>query len=69
MTRKTSTPKWLSILRKMYLYIGGTTIYSIIEYFNLSKEATKMVIEIYGAGAIFIQAYCDAYFIKSKNEG
>lgn len=66
MARKTKTPKWLSILRKLYLYIGGTTMYTIIEYFNLSHEATKLVVELYGLGAISIQLICDAYFVKDK---
>jgi len=66
MSRKTKTPKWLSIVRKLYLYIGGTAIYTLIEYFELSQKDTKLAIEVYGFVAIAIQLTCDAYFLKES---
>lgn len=68
MARKTRTPKWLSIVRKLYLYIGGTTMYTIVEYVGLSHEQTKLAIELYGLGAIAIQLICDTYFVKEKED-
>lgn len=68
MARKTRTPKWLSILRKLYLYIGGTTMYTIIEYMQLSHEQTKLAVELYGFGAIAIQVICDTYFVAENPE-
>ena len=67
MSRKTKTPKWLSIVRKLYLYIGGTAIYTLIEYFELNQKDTKLAIEVYGFVAIAIQLTCDAYFFAEDS--
>lgn len=67
MSRKTKTPRWLSIVRKLYIYIGISTIYAVLEYFNLNPKEMKLSIELYGFGAIAIQVICDAYFLKESD--
>lgn len=65
MSRKTNTPKWLSIVRKIYLYVGATAIYSIVDV--LSIKDTKLIVEIYGVIGFGIQVFCDTYYKKETN--
>lgn len=67
MARKTKTPRWLSIVRKLYIYIGVGTIYAVLEYLKLNPTEMKLAIELYGFGAIAIQVICDAYFLKDDS--
>lgn len=67
MSRKTKTPKWLSILRKLYTYIGTTGIFTALTgRFGLTAEDMVLILEIYIIGGFAIQTVCDTFFIKEK---
>lgn len=67
MSRKTRTPKWLSILRKLYTYIGVSGLFTAIQgKWGISAEDMLFIVELYLAGAVAIQTICDTYYIKEE---
>ena len=62
--RKTKTPRWLSIARKMYTYIGAGTLVTILKTMKLTPEQMVYWVEGYLAIQYLIQVTCDAYFFK-----
>lgn len=66
--RSKVTPKWLSILRKVYTYGGIATIISMLEgRWGLTLKDVALILELYGIGAIIIQALCDASSQKTED--
>ena len=66
MARKTNTPRWVSITRKLYNYLGNTGFF--IEYFagNISDHTMVRILLIYNFGGFIIQTIADAYFKPDK---
>lgn len=67
MARKTKTPRWLSIVRKLYSYIGISSLFTVIAgKYGISAETMLFVVEIYLAGSFAIQTICDAFYLKEE---
>jgi len=72
MSRKTRTPKGLSILRKFWAYIGNLGI--LATYFGETVTDHDMVriMVVFNAIGFLIQTVCDTYYrkepIESKDE-
>lgn len=65
MARTKVTPKWLSILRKIWTYGGATTIISMLEgRFGLLPKDVLLMIELWALIGAIIQAICDTSFAK-----
>ena len=65
--RKTITPKWLSITRKVYTYIGSTSLFTALGgMWDLDKDQVILITTIYLIGLNLIQTICDASFQKEK---
>lgn len=66
--RKKITPKWLSITRKVYTYIGSTSLFTALGgMWNLDKDQIILMTTVYLIGLNLIQTICDASFQKEKN--
>ena len=68
MARKTKTPQWLSIARKMWTYLGNTTLASIYGAELINEHQMIVVGIIFNAVGFFIQVMCDTYFIADKQQ-
>lgn len=68
MSRKTHTPKGLSILRKFWAYIGNLGI--LATYFGETVTDHDMVriMIVFNAFGFLIQTVCDTYFLKERAE-
>jgi hypothetical protein len=68
MARKTRTPKGLSILRKLWTYIGNGGI--MATYFGeaISDHRMVQIMIIYNIIGFAIQTICDTYFVQEKPE-
>jgi hypothetical protein len=65
MARKTKTPRSVSILRKLYTYLGASGLFTAISgKFGIDSETMILIVELYLMGQIVIQVICDAYFFK-----
>lgn len=66
MSRKTRTPKWLSILRKLWTYLGNGGL--LTAYFGEAVSDHRMVqiMVIYNIVGFMIQTFCDTYFLPEK---
>lgn len=63
--RKKITPLWLSIMRKIYTYVGATALFSMLEgRFGLLPKDILLIIELYMFGGVVIQIICDASYAK-----
>lgn len=67
MTRKTRTPQWLSIVRKLWTYLGNTTLASVYAADLINDHQAVIAGIVFNAVAFTIQLFCDTYFIKEKN--
>jgi hypothetical protein len=66
--RKKITPKWLSITRKVYTYIGSTSLFTAIGgMWDLSKDEVIFITTLYLIGLNLIQTICDASYQKEKD--
>lgn len=66
--RKKITPKWLSITRKVYTYIGSTSLFTALGgMWDLDKDQIILMTTVYLIGLNLIQTICDASFQKEKN--
>lgn len=66
MARKTKTPKWLSVLRKMWTYIGNTILASTYFSEAINEHTLLQITIIFNTIGFLIQTVCDTYFIKEK---
>jgi len=65
--RKTSTPRWVSILRKLYTYIGGSGMFTAVSgKFGIDAETMLLIVEIYLMGQVAIQIIADTYYKPEK---
>ena len=68
MSRKTKTPKALSIFRKLYAYLGATGFSTLlIGKWGITEKDMLLILELYMYGGVFIQVVCDAYFFKEDS--
>ena len=68
MARKTKTPRWLSIFRRLYAYLGVTGLSTVlIGRYGISADDMLFAVEIYLYGAFAIQTICDAFFFKDES--
>lgn len=68
MSRKTRTPKWVSITRKLYTYIGGSGMFAVISgKYGISDSDMLFIVELYLMGQFAIQVICDSYFLKEDS--
>jgi len=66
--RKKITPKWLSITRKVYTYIGSTSLFTALGgMWDLDKDQIILMTTVYLIGLNLIQTICDASFQKEKD--
>jgi hypothetical protein len=66
--RKKITPKWLSITRKVYTYIGSTSLFTALGgMWDFDKDQIILMTTIYLIGLNLIQTICDASFQKEKD--
>jgi len=66
--RKKITPKWLSITRKVYTYIGSTSLFTALGgMWNMSEHQIIFITTVYLIGLNLIQTICDASFQKEKD--
>ncbi len=62
MARKTKTPKWLSIFRRLYAYIGISGLSTaLIGNWGISEHDMLLIMIFYTIGGHAIQIVCDAY--------
>jgi len=62
MARKTKTPKWLSIFRRLYAYIGISGLSTaLIGNLGISEHDMLLIMIFYTIGGHAIQIVCDAY--------
>ena len=67
-TRKTKTPRWLSIFRKLYAYLGVTGLSTVlVGRYGITDKDMLFILEIYMYGLFAIQVVCDAYFFKDNS--
>lgn len=67
MRRKKVTPRWLSITRKLYTYIGGTSLLTLLsDKFNLDETSKDILLQFYMIGLAAIQIVCDVSYAKEK---
>jgi len=66
--RKTRTPRWLSIFRKLWTYIGNTGIITAFAGDALSDHDLVRVMILYNLLGFVIQLICDSYFRKEDIE-
>jgi len=66
--RKKITPQWLSITRKIYTYIGSTSLFTAIGgMWDLSEHQVIFITTIYLIGLNLIQTICDSTYQKEKD--
>lgn len=61
MSRKTKTPKWISIVRKLWAYLGNTTLASIYAAGMINDHRAVVLGIIFNGVGFAIQVICDAY--------
>jgi hypothetical protein len=61
MARKTKTPKWISIVRKLWAYLGNTTLESIYAADMINDHQAVVLGIIFNGVGFAIQVICDAY--------
>jgi hypothetical protein len=67
--RKTKTPRLLSIVRKLWTYLGNTTLASVYAAGLINDHQAVIAGIVFNGVAFTIQLFCDTYFVKEKNEG
>ena len=66
--RKKITPTWLSVTRKVYTYIGSTSLFTALGgMWDLDKDQVILITTIYLIGLNLIQTICDASFQKDND--
>jgi len=66
--RKKITPTWLSITRKVYTYIGSTSLFTALGgMWDLDKDQVIFITTLYLIGLNLIQTICDASFQKDND--
>lgn len=66
MARKTKTPKWLSVVRKFWTYVGNAGLMTAFTTDMFQAKTLVWIMFIYNAIGLLIQAVCDTYFIAEK---
>lgn len=66
--RKKITPKWLSITRKVYTYIGSTSLFTAIGgLWGLTDSQVVFITTLYLIGLNIIQTICDVSYQKERD--
>lgn len=66
MTRKTSTPKWLSITRKVMIYLGTGGTFLTMTFTKLGIKDIDYALGLWMTALGVIQILIDTNFRKSK---
>lgn len=66
MARKTRTPKALSVIRKFWTYVGNAGLMAAFTTDMFTAKTLVLIMFIYNAIGLLIQAICDTYFIAEK---
>ena len=66
MSRRTRTPKWLSIVRKLWTYLGNGGIITAYVGDTISDHRMVQIMIIYNIIGFAIQTVCDTYFLPEK---
>jgi hypothetical protein len=67
--RRKITPVWLSVTRKLYTYIGGTSLLTLLsDKFNLDEVSKDLLIQFFFIGLTAIQIVCDVSYAREKPE-
>jgi|APGre2960657373_1045057.scaffolds.fasta_scaffold230345_1 hypothetical protein len=65
--RKKITPRWLSITRKVMVYIGGSTfLVMVLAKLFPNKDAQDFALQCYLTGLAAVQAVCDFTYQKEE---
>lgn len=63
--RKKVTPKWLSIARKVHIYLGGSTMITMtLQRFGWDAEGILLFFEWWAAIGMIVQFICDVSYQK-----
>jgi hypothetical protein len=66
--RKKITPQWLSIVRKVYTYIGSTSLFTALGgMWDMSDHQLLFVTTMYLIGLNLIQTICDASYQRDED--
>ena len=60
------TPTWLKIVRRIYTYIGGGSLLTILQYYNYSAKDTAFILSMYIMIGMVVQIICDVSFKTEK---
>ena len=67
--RKKVTPRWLSVVRKLHTYLGGTTLLTgTLQHFGWTDSAALLFMGWWLALGMLIQFICDMSFKKEPLE-
>lgn len=68
MARKTNTPKWLSLIREIMIYVGGSSVL-ITTMHKLGIKDTEFGVQVFMTALAILQFYNRIYFRAEKPEG
>lgn len=67
--RKKITPRWLSIIRKLHTYLGGTTLITgTLQYIGWGNASIILFMGWWMALGMLIQVICDVSYQKERPE-
>ena len=66
MTRKTNTPKWLSLLRKIMIYLGGATFLPML-FTKTGVKDVEFALQCWMTALGLLQLYIDSFYRKEKD--
>ena len=64
--RKTSTPKWLSITRKVMIYLGGATFLSML-FGKIGIKDVEFALQCYLTTLGLLQLFIDSKYKKETD--
>jgi hypothetical protein len=63
------TPKWISIVRKIYTYIGSTSLFGALGgIYDLNEHQILFMVTMYLIGLNAVQTICDMSYQKEDSD-
>ena len=67
MTRKTNTPRYLSLIRKAMIYLGGATVLPMF-FTKAGIHDVEFALQCWLSGIAVLQIYIDTFYRKEKED-
>jgi hypothetical protein len=66
-TRKTNTPRYLSLIRKAMIYLGGATFLPMF-FTKAGIHDVEFALQCWLSGIAVLQIYIDTFYRKDKED-